>query len=236
MTLSLPGARLQLAIEGFSAPLSLLGFTLSEGISELFRGELSVSCDPAFTLEPLVGASACLRWVGQAGALRTLRGMISQVDTPPSSAPTRCTLHLSPPHLRLALSRRLRVFQDRTTRQIVEEVLAGGAVGPCRWRLRTELAPRDYCVQYRESDWDFVCRLLEEEGISYHLEQVGDELTTFFTDDLASFARLDGVTRLRVLPRPPTGQEAVHKLAWSEELRPTRVTLRDHSFRAPRAR
>ena len=42
--------------------------------------------------------------------------------------------------------------------------------------------PRDYCVQYRESDLDFISRLLEEEGIFYFFEHTKDKHTMVFAD------------------------------------------------------
>jgi len=70
---------------------------------------------------------------------------------------------------RLGLRHDVRWFQEKTARDIVTEVLAGGGVAASRttWSLEREPARRPWCVQHRESDLAFVSRLLEHEGIFY---------------------------------------------------------------------
>ena len=76
----------------------------------------------------------------------------------------------------LAQQRNSRVFRDATVRQIVDAVFAGHPVLAC-WRWSDDaracldaLPPRHYCVQYRQSDMDFVAGLLAEEGIGWRVE------------------------------------------------------------------
>lgn len=65
-----------------------------------------------------------------------------------------------------------RIFQNKTVPQILEEVLEGYDFDN---EIQTQgFKPRNYCVQYRESDWDFISRLMEEEGIFYYFEHTKD--------------------------------------------------------------
>jgi type VI secretion system secreted protein VgrG len=78
------------------------------------------------------------------------------------------------PKLALLCHRRdQRVFRNRTVPEIVAEVLAGCGI-TSRPLLFREYRRRGYCVEWRESDLDFIHRLLEDEGIFYY--QAGDEL------------------------------------------------------------
>ncbi|GAA3927284.1 hypothetical protein GCM10022229_21760 [Luteimonas lutimaris] len=76
----------------------------------------------------------------------------------------------------LTQGRHSRVFQDRSVVGIVEAVFADYAP-LAAWQLGDEVGPflgereRSYCVQYRESDFDFVSRLLAEEGLGWRLEE-----------------------------------------------------------------
>ncbi|MCW5581315.1 MAG: type VI secretion system tip protein VgrG, partial [Luteimonas sp.] len=77
----------------------------------------------------------------------------------------------------LTQGRHSRVFQDKTVIEIVEAVFAGYAP-LAAWRLSDEVGPfiaqahpRSYCVQYRERDFDFVSRLLAEEGLDWRWEE-----------------------------------------------------------------
>lgn len=55
--------------------------------------------------------------------------------------------------------------------EILEQVLKGFDF---RIEIQDKFLPRNYCVQYRESDWDFASRLMEEEGIYYYFEHTED--------------------------------------------------------------
>lgn len=70
----------------------------------------------------------------------------------------------------LRLRRDSFVFQDKTALQIVEEVFADLPCANWRVAVTDTLRTRSLCIQYRESDFDFVTRLLAEEGLSYHFE------------------------------------------------------------------
>ncbi len=77
----------------------------------------------------------------------------------------------------LSQGRHSRVFQERTLVQIVEAVFADYApMASWQWSEETsaflaQARPRSYCVQYRESDLDFVQRLLAEEGLGWRLQE-----------------------------------------------------------------
>ncbi|SPJ33559.1 type VI secretion system Vgr family protein [Kushneria phyllosphaerae] len=76
----------------------------------------------------------------------------------------------------LKLGRDSRLFQDRSAVDILTEVFDGHAIarGGYRFDLRREYPSRSYCVQYRESDFNFISRLCEEEGLFYYFEHAGD--------------------------------------------------------------
>ncbi|ALM52008.1 type VI secretion system Vgr family protein [Halomonas huangheensis] len=77
----------------------------------------------------------------------------------------------------LKLGHDSRIFQDRSVVDILEEVFEQHAISQGRWRfdLRREYPARSYCVQYRESDFNFVNRLMEQEGLFYYFEHAGNE-------------------------------------------------------------
>lgn len=95
-----------------------------------------------------------------------------------------------------------RIFQRKTVEQIVKTILADSAyanleLGEIVWKLNYRKHPeRDYCVQYRETDFNFVSRLLEDEGIYFWFQRKGDKERLVFTDDAASHAAAQGCERL----------------------------------------
>ena len=100
------------------------------------------------------------------------------------------------------------------------------------WRILDETRlddpeARPYCVQYAESDWAFVSRLLEEEGISYHFEHGDDECRVVFTD-------FDGGRVKEGEPLSPdiAGRE-IPRWNAGARLRPRSVFLDDYNWRKP---
>lgn len=95
-----------------------------------------------------------------------------------------------------------RIFQNKTTEDIVKAVFAdpvykGLEFGEIKWKASARKhPPREYCVQYRESDFNFVSRLLEDEGIYYWFQDKDGKETLTFTDTLAAHESVAGCESL----------------------------------------
>ncbi len=93
-----------------------------------------------------------------------------------------------------------RIFQDKNVHDIVDAVLTDYGIQHREWKLRGEHDVRDYCVQYRETAYDFICRLLEEEGIAFYFRHDAQNHTVVFTDNNDGFAV--GYTRAAIVASP----------------------------------
>ena len=82
-----------------------------------------------------------------------------------------------------------RIFQNKSVPDIVEQVFKDRGFTDFRSSVQGTYEPRDYCVQYRETDFNFVSRLLEEEGIFYFFEHTEDKHTLVLADDMSAFAQ-----------------------------------------------
>ncbi|MBU0699825.1 type VI secretion system tip protein VgrG, partial [bacterium] len=94
------------------------------------------------------------------------------------------TVEIMPAFWLLSLRKQSRIFQKMSVREIVEKVLKDAGFGGDDYSFKTQKTylKQEYCVQYRESDFNFICRLLEEEGIFYffqHNAGNGKELLVF---------------------------------------------------------
>lgn len=220
------------------AQLDVLRFTGIEGISRLYQFELDlVSASPGIALGSMIRKPVTLSIVGRE-ADRHVHGIVARFEV--LGARRNHTLyraHLVPPQHCLTLRRRLRIFQRMTTEQIVSQVLREAGITRQRWRLRGRYTPRDYCVQFRESDHDFVSRLLEEEGIAYHFDHAAGSVTTVFTDRSSAFEEIEGGSRLDYAEGSgkDADAEAITHLRVGQQLRSGKVTLRDHDFKRPGA-
>ena len=222
--------RYWLEIEGATFPLRELRG--QEGLSRVSRFELALNTgDPLFAdPDDLLRRDAQIHLEKEGGArVRSVAGLITEasIDAVITGAPeVRLTVE---PRLSLARHREdNRVFRDRTVPQMVVEVLAAIGVAP-ELRLRQSYAERPYTVQQKESDLDFVSRLLEDEGIFYFLND-GDQLV--LGDSAAAYEPIEGdrVIPFRVAGGLDTPEETVHSAGERAELAAGRVTLRD--FRA----
>ncbi|WKN21921.1 type VI secretion system tip protein VgrG [Azotobacter vinelandii] len=98
--------------------------------------------------------------------LRPLDALIAEVRQLPGDASAdRYQVLLRPWLWWLTLASNNRVFQNKTTGEIVTGIFDGHGFGDYRLKLSGSYTPREYCVQYGETDFAFVSRLLEEEGI-----------------------------------------------------------------------
>jgi type VI secretion system VgrG family protein len=162
-----------LLVEAFAADDSV------QGIGP--RDVIVLSTNASVELAPLLGKQAALA-VSLADGTRTqFHGEITQVAMLGSEGGlARFRLRLTPWLWRLSQVRNSRVWQERTVVEIVDEVFETYApLAQWRWSEETEpfmadAVARSYCCQYRESDLDFVQRLLTEEGLAWRYEQLDD--------------------------------------------------------------
>ncbi|RYI19462.1 MAG: type VI secretion system tip protein VgrG, partial [Acetobacteraceae bacterium] len=90
-----------------------------------------------------------------------------------------------------------RIFQKKSVVEIIEEVFKPYSNAKVEKRLKKSYPPREYCVQYRESDLAFVQRLMEHEGIFYHFDHADGEHTLVLSDANASVKDAEGFESIK---------------------------------------
>ena len=130
-----------------------------------------------------------------------------------------------------------RIFQDQNTPDIIRAVLSAAGLSSeafC-FDLLGEYAPRNYCVQYHESDLAFVSRLMEEDGIYYFFEHSADKHVLVMADHPGAHPPIPGAPVLWF--NPPDGavadREHIHDFRFGERVRPGKVSLRDFNLHKP---
>lgn len=138
----------------------------------------------------------------------------------------------------LRVSRRCRIFQDIHVPDIIRTVMAGYPTAQVRFELSGNYDRREYCVQYRETDYDFCHRLLEDVGIFYRIEHQADTHTIVFSDS-EHFPPLD--SSQYTVPYRPDDEEGriihpgIQALDRQRDLAPQRVLVNDYDYRNPSA-
>ena len=128
-----------------------------------------------------------------------------------------------------------RIFQNMTVVQILEKVF-GGHENDFSMKLKGSYAPRDYCVQYGESDLDFAHRLMEEEGIFYFFTHDEGAHQMVLADDNDAFTPADGHSEIHYQPGGMvTDTDADTIVDWQPRamVRPGKFAQTDYNFEKP---
>ena len=180
-----------LAIDGLALDLQVLSFSGREAISQPFAFDLELVGErPVPDLESLLHKPAFLT-LGPAG--NGIHGLVRSAGQGDSGKRlTRYRITLVPQLAYLAQRTNQRIFQHLTVPQIVGRVLEehGILADAYRFQLGTRYPEREYCVQYDESDLQFVQRLCCEEGIHFHFQHSATAHLLVFGDDQTVFPRL----------------------------------------------
>ncbi|WP_366657418.1 type VI secretion system tip protein TssI/VgrG [Fodinicurvata sp. EGI_FJ10296] len=147
-----------------------IGFQGREAMSDLFEFQIDmVSEDPALDPKKILGADITLKVRHTGGDERVFSGIVRHFSRGmPYGVSLRSYRATVVPTLWLAtLKRNFRIFQEKSAIDIVKELL--GEVSGLDFSVKASggTTKRDYCVQYDETEFNFISRLLEEEGLFY---------------------------------------------------------------------
>ena len=183
--------------------LLLRGFRGEEGIAELFHFTLDmVSEEDNLDAKEIVGKTATVSIIRSDGKKRYIDGTVTRF-VQGGSGPKFTTYHaeLRPSLWMLTLTRDSRIFQNQTVPQIIEKVFTDAGFSDYRNALKGAYKPaREYCVQYQESTFTFVSRLMEDEGIFYFFEHEDGKHTMVLADDISVHAPCEGPKRRAMAP------------------------------------
>ncbi len=156
--------------------LLLSRLSANEEISSLFSFEVELlheEDEPGFkateiAAESILGKAVTIQITQRDGTIRDLNGMVNHFAQ--RHRDNRFSYYYATivPHVwLLTQNRQIRMFQNKSVGEIFRIIFLNFDV---LYELQKVYEPRNYCVQYRESDFDFVSRLMEEEGIYYYFE------------------------------------------------------------------
>lgn len=165
---------LQLTTPLDSGKYALEDFRCRESLSQPFEMSLVVTTDNAnINFKGLMGKSITVT-VFAKPKKRFFNGVVGHISQRDSTSKTKTTTYhvkLYPKFWLLRFSRDFKIFQKKSAQTIIKEVLQKEGVSHVDDRTqKCGRTVREYCVQYGESHYDFVCRLMEEEGIYYYFE------------------------------------------------------------------
>ncbi len=210
-----------------------------EHISRLYSFEIDlVAEDEALDLEAIL-ASNCSIGFERDGETLKIHGILSGFEQlGPVPYYFRYKAVLVPKLWSTTLRQQSQIFQDKSVPEIVESVLTAAGLSGSDYELRLTQSydPKEYVVQYRETDFDFISRLMEHNGIFYFFEQQDGGERLIIGDDNVHFDEIAGSKELPF--RPAAGMEsvedsAIQALTCRQQRVTKHVTLKDYNYRKP---
>ena len=211
-----------------------------EELGRLFHYDVELLSENAdVALQDLLGKGMTVNLGLEMGGTRHFHGLVAHAAyTGSDGIYSRYEVALVPWLWFLGRRQDCRIFQQLSVPDIVKSVFDGWPIADFELKLDESYAIRDYCVQYRESDLDFVGRLLEDEGIYFFHRHRAGAHTLVLADGEGAHEPGPGCARIPFFaPDVPARRERDHVFAWrsSADVRAGTSTLRDFDFEKPRA-
>lgn len=225
--------------------LMVTGFSGAEELSRLFHFRVELcSNDPEIDPADLINKACALEIAGPSGS-RYVNAIVRRFERLGESATkSYYAAEIVPKHWLLSRRVKSRIFQeescpDMSVPGVIEKVLtdAGYGADDYRMALSGSYAPREYIVQFREAELDFIQRLMEAEGICYFFEHTADGHKMVFGDSPVAHAETPNVSEYSF--REKTGlvteqdQEYVYGLCDQHEVHIGSVGLDEYNFKQP---
>lgn len=225
--------------------MNLYGALGRESISKLFEIELYLGRDEVPLSDDDIASilhAPCAIAVGP-GPNDVIHGLLRRIrllDTGGAHAP-RYLATLVPSAWLFTLARTNRIFQDMTVPAMIQAVLSkyGLTIGSDYDVLTSgTFATREYAVQYEESDWDFLQRWMEAEGLFYWFEHGGERDKILISDSnrYATPAGEPSTIAYRRRNDLPSAEPTIAEWAREDKRLPARVAVFDYNYRTPHIR
>jgi type VI secretion system secreted protein VgrG len=220
--------------------LLIRAFHGHEAVSELFAVDLELASeDFNIPAARLVSQPATVRILCNKADERCINGYINRFTLVPSpDRLARYRARLVPALWFLTRTTNCAIFQNKTTPEIVESIFRSYGITNYKMQLRGKYTAREYCVQYRETAFDFIARLMEEEGICYFFEHTDKIHTVILVDNPSAHKTCALHPQVSFQPATVRGLDDEHDYIqdWVRTVgvHPSKWTQADFQFKQPR--
>lgn len=214
----------------------------TEALSALFSFQLDLLAEEEVSFDELLGQPATVtislpnqtkRFVQGIVVRLTQGGRVAVADG--TSTFIRYRAELVPKLWLLTRRTNSRIFQHLSVRDVVGRLLEEWQIDASFARLLGTYEPSNFCVQYQETDFAFLSRLLEEEGIAYFFTHAEQASTLHLIDNLQQYPGLPAPHTVSYREKEGGLQDAPFIAAWdkTQEVRSYQSTVRDYHFENP---
>jgi type VI secretion system secreted protein VgrG len=219
--------------------LVLTKFHATEGLSDLFEFEIeAVSTQADIDFDKALGTN-CYVKVQSYKLERIFNGVLVEVQAQGMQADLyHYRLILRPWLWLLSKTSDCRIFENKTALDIIQQVFKDRGFNDVQPATTKSYPQLEYCVQYRETDLAFVCRLMEQHGIYYFFEHSADKHLLRLGDAKSSHKPVPGLSSIPFMTgKQQQRRDQEHLFTWSPErrLRTGKIELMDYNYLEPKS-
>ncbi len=220
--------------------LSFHSMRITESLSTTYDMEVELlSSDPDIDFDSVLGHNLTVGVNRPRGGERYFNGYVSSFG----SAGVRSRMFVyratvSPWLWFLKQTENCMIFHEETAVSIAEKIFGAHGFADFRFDVQGSPPTYEYCVQYRESDFNFISRLFEKEGLYYFFEHENGKHTLVVTDSMDTHQPDSGYEKIPMVmddSASRTFREGIFSWRSRQQIRATEVTLQDYNFTTPRA-
>ncbi|WP_408890044.1 type VI secretion system Vgr family protein [Myxococcus faecalis] len=228
---------LELSLEGFDpTSFRVLRMEATEGLSEGCRVQVEAETPEQVDLDALPGTPAAL-WLRfhDDSEDRPFHGVVTEAHLEATQSHAfRLVVVICAPVELLKLGRTSRIFQEQSVQEVVSSVLDDAGLGDASsWDLTEPPPTRVNVVQYNESDFAFMSRLLHSEGIAFAVHHEADGARLLFFDDSTRLEPIRGQSLLVDRDSSQLDDDVIIDLRDGRSMASDQVFLRDYDFKRP---
>lgn len=235
MTVPANVARFLFEISNENEPIHVVRFDMQESLSTLYAVNLTVAVEN--------GSVKPSDWLGKSGCItladnvtpRVFHGEIVAVkQSDPGRRLTQYLVTLAPRFWYLQHRSGCRIFQEKSVPDIISQVFSEANItnSDYRFELQKTYSPREFCVQYQESEFHFLSRLMEEEGLFYFFEHTASKHVMVICDANKSFKPQASDHRIPYHPKTSMrpDRSIIYQVSSRRQVVVNSVTVKDFNF------
>ena len=217
--------------------LLLASFTGHEAISRLFSFHLDLLSEQGpIDFAQIIGKNVTISVTQSDNTARYFNGMVSHFGQSGSDAHfTYYKMEVVPWTWMLTRYADCKIFHNKTVQDVIKQVFSDRSFSDYKFTLNSSYSPMEYCVQYRETDFNFISRLMEQNGIFYFFEHEEGKHTMVIAD--SSSAHEDCPKQKKAGYNLVSGglddDDVVNSWSLNQELRSGKYALTDYNFTTP---
>ena len=229
------------SVDGVDQRLRVTGFSCTESISAMFQCSVRIAIKGGAELKAadVLGKYGTVELLDEHGShSRFINGLVATfIQTEKDNKFTHYEMSLIPDHAVLRFRTDCRIFQNKTIEEIIKAVFddAGVPSDMTRFELSGVHKPREYCVQYNESDLAFIERLMAEEGAFYYFEHNENLHTMVIADRQTVHTQISGQSKIPYHEQTglKSAEDYVTSFGHVESIGTGAIALTDYNYTRP---